>query len=101
MNKIILLGGVIVGGGVLIFLANQPQVVHVTNDRQEPVIQVETVDVLQARITSAQDAARADIEAKGQEAYQAFVDKELDIIRQEVTSEYIAELEQSISIESY
>lgn len=62
------------------------------------------MDALEKRITDAQDAAKADIEAKAQKAYEEAVTKAMLEVELAVTAEYRkeieakeAELEQAVS----
>lgn len=106
MKYIAALGAVIVVGGGIVIVLNTLSVETATNDQKnthevKEVVTEVTVDVLQERVQAAQDAARPDIEAKAQEAYQKHVESELEAIRQQVTADYIAELEETITHEDY
>lgn len=60
---------------------------------KEIVVEVQTVDALEARIKSAKEAKSAEIEALAQEAYNTKKREEELKVEQSVTSEYRKELE--------
>ena len=92
---VIVIIGVI--GGILYFV---PSTQTVLNERVVEVEKVVEVPTLDKRIEDAQNEARSDIEAKAQEAYNAFVEKEMTRIADEVKAEYIAEIEATISADA-
>lgn len=103
MKSIIIIAGfaILVGGAALssIFVGDE---IVVKNER-EVITNTEVVEVkeLEVRIEEAQQAARADIEAKAQTAYDAVVDEEMTAIADRVKKEYITEIEATISSEEY
>jgi len=67
----------------------------------ETVIQVETVDSLEDRIKTAQEAAQSVTEDAAQALYNEYVEKEMKRIEDEVKIEYIGEIEQTIEDPAY
>ena len=68
---------------------------------QEVVTEVVTVDVLEDRITEAKEAKRAEIEEAAQRAYDALYEEKMIEVADSVKEAYIAEIEATISSESY
>lgn len=100
MKTIIITGLVmsVIGGAVLFY----PSVTEVTNIRE--YVEVEKtveVNVLENRIKGALDEANGSIEAKAQEAYNKVYEMEVKKIEDKVKADYIAEIEATISSESY
>jgi len=79
------------------FFANTAEV------QVEKEIVVETIEVntLEDRIKSAQDAEMGRIEASAQEAYDVYIQGELKKIEDKVKTEYIIEIEETISDAAY
>jgi hypothetical protein len=61
--------------------------------KTETIVEVQTINELEARITSAVEAKSADIEALAQKAYEEAKANELLEIERSVTSEYRKELQ--------
>lgn len=75
----------------------------VVNERvATTTVEVQVVEEkLEVRIKDAQEAARAEVEAKAQNAYNAVIEEEMTAIADDVKKEYIKEIEATISSESY
>lgn len=99
MTKFIFALGIVLAMGVIVMFI--PNTTEVINHRPETIIQVETVDTLEDRIKTAQEAEMSQIEASAQEAYNAYVEGELKRIEDEVKIEYIKEIEQTIDDPAY
>jgi hypothetical protein len=91
MNTALILAGIaVLGVGGVYWAQNEPV-------SYEKEVKVETVEVevetLSKRITEAQEASKADIEAKAKEAYDKAVSQALLEIELEVTATYRQEIE--------
>lgn len=91
--------GLITWGGVVVM--NRGGIVEVINTQPETVVEVKEVIMLDERIKNAQNAEMSQIKASAQEAYDAYIQKELKRIEDKVKIEYIQELEATITDESY
>ena len=104
MNKLIILAGfaIVVGMAAFstVFLGDEVTYVK-EREVATTTVEVQMVEVLEERIKEAQDAARGDIEAKAQAAYDAVVEDEMTAVADEVKKDYISEIEATISSESY
>lgn len=78
-----------------------PSTSEVMKSTPETIVKVEKVDTLEDRIKNAQEAEMGQIEASAQEAYDAYVQKELKRIEDKVKIEYIGEIEQTIEDPAY
>jgi biopolymer transport protein ExbB/TolQ len=88
--------GVIIGG-VLYFVPSTQTIVPERVKEVEKIVEVQTLD---KRIKEAQEQAKADIEARAVEAYNALYDAEMTKVADSVKEEYIAEIEATISADS-
>lgn len=97
--KLIALGIVALGviGGMLYFV---PSTQVVFNERVVEVEKIVEVQSLDKRIAEAQEKAKADVEKRAQEAYNALYDAEMTKVADSVKEEYIAEIEATISSDS-
>ena len=104
MKKIITVAGIALVVGLAAFsTVFYSEDYVVTNERivattTEVVVEVKELDV---RIEEAQEAARAEVEAKASAAYKAVLEEEMTAISDRVKQEYVAEIEATISAESY
>jgi len=98
MKKIAVLGGMAIALGVggWAYLMS-PTITEVVNSEPEVVKEIVVEDALDVRIKKAQEEARSDIETK----LEAYRQELLTEVADEVKVEYIAEVEASISDESY
>lgn len=78
---------------------NKNNVLEVNN--AEPIVEVKEVIMLDKRIKTAQEAEMSQIEASAKQAYDAYVQKELKRIEDQVKIEYIKELEETIEDPAY
>ena len=78
---------------------------EVSYEREEVVatttLEVVTVDILEERIKEAQEAKRAEIEEAAERAYNALYEEKMTEVADSVKEAYIAEIEATISSESY
>jgi len=74
---------------------------EVMKSTPETIIQVEKVDTLEDRIKNAQEAVLPQLEASAQEAYDAYLQKELKRVEDKVKTEYIGEIEATITDQAY
>jgi hypothetical protein len=94
MKPLIVTGlAILVIGGLFYFAPQERMVFEREIVTEEVIKEVPTLDI---RIEKAQAEARKEIEQKAQEAYDAFVKKEMKRIEDEVKIEYISEIEKSI-----
>lgn len=91
MKKIVI--AIIIAIAAIALFVFWPSTVHYTEPQVVTEVVTEEVESVEVRIKAAQDAARGDIEAKAQEAYDHYVEQALTQIATEVRDEYIAELE--------
>jgi hypothetical protein len=89
--------GVIIGG-VLYFVPSTQTIVPERIVEVEKIVEVPT---LEKRIEVAQQEAKADVEARAVEAYNALYEAEMARIADEVKEEYIAEIEATITNPAY
>lgn len=97
------MGGIVFIFGAMIFIAEQGTVTEVENTTMPVEAQERVVveDALERRIEARQSEEKDRIEAEAQAAYQNVLDSENERLRQEETAAYIAELEETITLESY
>lgn len=84
----------VIVGGIAYNIVTEGKFAPVAYEKEVKVETVEVeVETLQKRISDAQEARKADIEAKAKEAYDKAVSQALLEIELEVTAEYRAEIE--------
>jgi len=89
--------GVIIGG-VLYFVPSTQVIVPERVVEVEKIVEIQSLD---KRIAEAQEKAKADIEARAVEAYNALYDAEMTKVADSVKEEYIAEIEATIKNPDY
>ena len=99
MKKLIIALGIVGLMGAALELAYNTDV-EVIN-QTETIIEVQTVDSLEDRIKTAQEAKMSEIEASAQAAYNELMAKELKRIEDKVKAEYIEEIEATITSVDY
>lgn len=103
MKNIAILGGIaimigVIGWGYLM----TPSTMEVERFAEpEVIVKTEIKDSLEERIKEAQDEARSSVEAKAQAAYEAVLQDEMNAIADSVKTDYIAEIEATITSEHY
>ena len=101
MKTIIIVTGLAIVMGVIVrYVPNEYTAVG-NNEVEKEVIKEVQVEKLEERIKTAQDEARIEIETKAQEAYDALYEDEMNKVSDSVKTQYIAEIEATITSEDY
>ena len=101
MKTIIIVTGLAIVMGVIVrYVPNEYTAVG-NNEIEKEVIKEVQVEKLEERIKTAQDEARIEIETKAQEAYDALYEDEMNKVSDSVKTQYIAEIEATITSEDY
>ena len=101
MKTIIIGTGLAIVMGVIVrYVPNEYTAVG-NNEVEKEVIKEVQVEKLEERIKTAQDEARIEIETKAQEAYDALYEDEMNKVSDSVKTQYIAEIEATITSEDY
>lgn len=100
MKTLIVAVGIAVAMGVAV--RYMPNTAEVMKSTPETIVKVEKVDTLEDRIKNAQEAEIDTVQSKAQAAYDAVYDDEMNQISDdEVKTQYISEIESTITSEDY